>query len=121
MGLTPERVFVPKVDPASPTQLLDNVSDKPESIVLTPDPADIDVRLTIGLPSEGEGAGEEEGAEDVEALASEYMSGRELEDEEVPSCDWNSADYEKRINATVQLTQDETLVGYRCRRSGEIE
>lgn len=122
MGLTTEHVSVPKVDPASPTKLLDIGSDKPESVVVTPD---ADVRLPIGLPSEGEGAGEEEGAEDVEALASEYMTGRELEDEEedeeAAPCDWNPADYEKRINATVQLAQDETLEGYRCRSSGEIE
>lgn len=114
---------MPKVDPSSPTQLLDEGSDKPESVVLTSEPADLDFRLTIGLPSEGED--EKEGAEDVEGLAPEYLTGRELEDEEedeeAPPCDWDSASYEKRVNAIVQLAQDETLEGYRCRRSGENE
>lgn len=124
LGLTPEHVSVPRVDPSSPTRLLEEGSDRPESIVLTPDPADLDIRLTIGLPSEGERAGEEEEAEDVEGLSPDYLTGRELEDEEedeAPSCNGSTAGYEKRINATVQLAQDETLQGYRWRSSGENE
>lgn len=112
LGLTPEHVHVSK----SPDLLLDEgQSPEPESTVHTPVPADPVLRLTIGLPSDGE----DDVAEEGEGLAPEYLTGRELEDEdedEEPSCA-----YEKRVNATVQLAQDETLQGYRCRSTGENE
>lgn len=122
LGLTPEHVS--RVDPSSPDLLLDRDrdGDEPESTVHTPEPADLDVRLTIGLPSEGEGAGGDEVAEEVEGPGPEYLSGRELDDEdEALSSEISSAGYEKRVNATVQLAQDETLEGYRCRSLGEHE
>ncbi|XP_075906964.1 growth/differentiation factor 10b [Nelusetta ayraudi] len=126
LGLTPEHVSVLKVDPFSPTPLLDKDSNTPESIVVTPEsaPDDLDIRLPIGLSCEN--ADEEVRAEDNdEGLPAVYLTGKELEDEdedededEAGSCGGSSAGYEKR---TVQLAQDETLEGYRCRRSGENE
>lgn len=126
LGLTPEHVSVLKVDPCSPTLLLDKDSNMSESIVVTPksapDDSD-DIRLPIGLSSED--ADEEAGAEDNdEGLPAVYLTGKELEDEdedEAGSCGGSSAGYEKRMNAAVQLAEDEMLEGYRCRRSGENE
>lgn len=121
LGLTPEQVSVLKVDPGSPTPLLDKDSNMRESIVVIPKttPDDSDIRLPIGLSSEGPGADEEVGVEDNdEGSAAVYWTGKELEDEDE---DESSAGYEKRMNAAVQLAQDETLEGYRCRRSGENE
>ncbi|XP_059215395.1 interferon gamma receptor 1-like [Centropristis striata] len=99
----PEPVFIPEVSPASPTPLLDDRD------VHTFTPTENELRLPIGLPTEGEGVS------DVEVgkyEGSGYMGGRSFEEDEELNSEEGPSGYEKR-QVVVELAPDEQAEGYR--------
>ncbi|XP_076599120.1 growth/differentiation factor 10b [Chaetodon auriga] len=110
-GVVEQSIFVPQVEPTSPTPLLSTPSEKEDKEFTPPvtSSTEPDLRLRIGVPTE------DEGVCDVMEVSNDegpvYMHGSLDQDEPEVFSDVPS-DYEKRP-VFVELAPDEQTEGYR--------
>ncbi|XP_070697296.1 interferon gamma receptor 1-like [Pempheris klunzingeri] len=105
MQVVQEQIFVPEVEPTTPTQLL--IEQTESTPTVTPSPEQ-DLRLSIGI--------EDEDGSDVvtagDAEGSLYTHGRHFDEEEEPQSSEPASGYERR-EVLVEVGPDELVKGYR--------
>ncbi|KAM6997188.1 growth/differentiation factor 10b [Tautogolabrus adspersus] len=104
LGVDPEHVIVPQVEPHSPTPLLHSTDEPPVTI------PDFNERLRIGVSTEDEAVCEDEEVQNDEG--SEYAQGGQLEDDTF-NCREITSNYESRNPVVVVLAPGEVAEGYR--------